>query len=163
FESAVSSKAYASIVVNEREREALSRLAPHARLEVVQVGVDLIHLAPPERPLPSMDVVFCGVMNYRPNEEGVLWFATRVWPLVKRQHSNARLRIVGSDPTKKVIGIADLDKGIEVTGAVPDVRPYLWSSAVSVAPLLTARGVQMKVLEAVGAGLPAVITSAVAH
>jgi hypothetical protein len=51
--------------------------------------------------------------------------------------------------------------GVEVTGAVPDVRPYLWRAAVSVAPIWTARGVQNKVLEAVAAGLPSVITPAV--
>jgi glycosyltransferase involved in cell wall biosynthesis len=49
-----------------------------------------------------------------------------------------------------------------VTGAVPDVRPYLWASAVAVAPLETARGVQNKVLEALAAGLPTVVSPVVA-
>ncbi len=48
-----------------------------------------------------------------------------------------------------------------MTGTVPDVRPYLWRAAVAVAPLDTAHGVQNKVLEAVAAGLPAVVTPAV--
>src|SRR4029453_7699546 len=43
-------------------------------------------------------------------------------------------------------------------GAAPDVRPYLWRSAVAAAPLFVARGLQNKVLEAVAAGLPCVIT-----
>jgi hypothetical protein len=50
-----------------------------------------------------------------------------------------------------------------VTGTVDDVRPYLWNAAVAVAPLHVARGVQMKVLDAVAAGLPTVVTSIVAH
>jgi hypothetical protein len=37
----------------------------------------------------------------------------------------------------------------------------LWRSAVAIAPLLTARGIQNKVLEAVGAGLPAVVSAQV--
>ena len=53
------------------------------------------------------------------------------------------------------------ESGIEVTGTVADVRQYLWNSAVSVAPLKTARGVQNKVLEALAAGLPAVLTTQV--
>ena len=48
-----------------------------------------------------------------------------------------------------------------MTGSVPDVRPELWSAAVATAPLHLARGVQTKVLDAVAAGLPCVITSAV--
>jgi hypothetical protein len=41
------------------------------------------------------------------------------------------------------------------------VRPYLWGSALSIAPIWTARGVQNKVLEAAAAGLPSVVTPAV--
>src|SRR6185295_12887718 len=47
------------------------------------------------------------------------------------------------------------------TGKVADVRPHLWSAAVAVAPLLAARGLQNKVLEAVAAGLPTVVTTQV--
>ena len=48
-----------------------------------------------------------------------------------------------------------------ITGSVPDVVPYLAQLSVSVAPLLTARGIQNKVLEALAAGLPVVTTGAV--
>ncbi|HSU43425.1 MAG TPA: glycosyltransferase, partial [Casimicrobiaceae bacterium] len=44
---------------------------------------------------------------------------------------------------------------------VQDVRPYLRSSAVMVAPLRIARGTQNKILEAMAAGVP-VVTSAAA-
>jgi glycosyltransferase involved in cell wall biosynthesis len=57
-----------------------------------------------------------------------------------------------------VLALANPPFGVEVTGQVPEVRPYLWNAAVGVAPLLTARGVQNKVLEAVAAGLPVVVT-----
>jgi glycosyltransferase involved in cell wall biosynthesis len=71
------------------------------------------------------------------------------------------LSLVGSDPTPAVRALTAADSTIEVTGTVPDVRPYLWRAAVAVAPLLTARGVQNKVLEAIAAGLPCVVTPAV--
>jgi glycosyltransferase involved in cell wall biosynthesis len=57
--------------------------------------------------------------------------------------------------------LASADRGIEVTGTVADVRGYLRDAAVAVAPLMIARGVQTKVLEAVAAGLPVVVTSQV--
>jgi glycosyltransferase involved in cell wall biosynthesis len=55
------------------------------------------------------------------------------------------------------------DPTVEVTGGVPDVRPYLWNAAVAAAPLRQARGIQNKVLEAVAAGLPTVVTPVVAE
>ena len=48
--------------------------------------------------------------------------------------------------------------GVEVTGRVPEVPPYLDSAAVAVAPLHMARGVQNKVLEAMSSALPVVAT-----
>jgi glycosyltransferase involved in cell wall biosynthesis len=95
-------------------------------------------------------------MNYGPNEEAARWLATRVWPEVLRRRPDARLQLVGSSPTGSVRALAS--PTIEVTGAVADVKPYLWNAAVATAPLLTARGVQNKVLEAVAAGLPTVVT-----
>jgi glycosyltransferase involved in cell wall biosynthesis len=67
--------------------------------------------------------------------------------------------LVGAAPTPSVRALANAS--ITVTGAVPDTRPYLWDAAVGLAPLLTARGIQNKVLEAVAAGLPVVVTPAV--
>ncbi|MCW5751612.1 MAG: glycosyltransferase, partial [Alphaproteobacteria bacterium] len=49
--------------------------------------------------------------------------------------------------------------GVEVTGSVPDVRPYVRRSAVMVAPLSIARGTQNKILEAMAMGVPVVTSS----
>jgi glycosyltransferase involved in cell wall biosynthesis len=100
-------------------------------------------------------------MNYAPNVDGVRWFARDVWPLVRARRPDAQFVIVGSDPAAYVRRLHSPEQGIEVSGTVDDVRPYLWQSAMSIAPLFMARGVQTKVLEAVAAGLPAVVTSAV--
>jgi sugar transferase (PEP-CTERM/EpsH1 system associated) len=158
FERRAAQAARAVVVVNERERVALKRLAPTANVQVVQNGVDLTDLCPHEGPSAHLRVTFCGVMNYRPNEQGVLWFAKAAWPLVREQRPAARLSLVGSDPTEAVRDLVGADPTIQVTGTVPDVRPYLWRSAVGIAPIFVARGVQNKVLEAVAAGLPCVIT-----
>jgi hypothetical protein len=53
-------------------------------------------------------------------------------------------------------------KALNMTGTVADVRKYLWSAAVAAAPLRIARGVQNRVLEAIAAGLPCVVTPEVA-
>jgi glycosyltransferase involved in cell wall biosynthesis len=43
-------------------------------------------------------------------------------------------------------------EGVTVTGAVPDVRPYIAKSIAAVVPLKIARGIQNKVLEAMAMG-----------
>ena len=161
FEADVTRRSKATLVVNAKEQATLSTIAPGASIHTVENGVDTSSFRPQGPPAAGAVVVFCGVMNYSPNVEGALWLCREVWPLVRRAHPGARLDLVGSDPVQAVSALNDPASGIRVTGAVPDVRPYLWDGSVACAPLHTARGVQNKVLEAVAAGLPTVVTSAV--
>jgi sugar transferase (PEP-CTERM/EpsH1 system associated) len=161
FEARAARHARAVLVVNERERDSLRQIEPAANVQVVPNGVALDAFRPHQPASDERRVVFCGVMGYRPNEDGAVWLARSVWPLVRQEYPDARLSLVGSNPTAAVRRLAVYDPTIEVTGAVPDVRPYLWRSAVAVAPLFVARGLQNKVLEAVAAGLPCVVTPAV--
>jgi polysaccharide biosynthesis protein PslH len=163
FEALATRRARTTLVVNDRERTALTALAPDGRVEVVENGVDLTAFRPPvdTGPNRTATVVFSGVMNYAPNESAVLWFATEVWPSIRDAVPGARFAIVGSSPTRAVMALSSADASITVTGTVPDVRPFLWRASVSVAPLKVARGVQNKVLEALAAGLPVVVTSPV--
>jgi sugar transferase (PEP-CTERM/EpsH1 system associated) len=161
FEREAAMRARATLVVNEREAESLHQIAPDAVVHVVPVGVDLAAFRPVADPIDTPRVVFCGVMNYAPNVDGMLWFSREVWPLVRAQRPDAQFTIVGSHPSPAISRLASTRDGIDVTGSVDSVQRYLWNAAVSVAPLITARGVQTKVLEAVAAGLPSVVTTAV--
>lgn len=157
FEVEATDKAIATSVVNQRERLALQVINPRARIETVGNGVDVPAFRPPNIPVPSTNVVFAGVFNYEPNELGAVWLANEVWPIVRKRFATATLTLVGMNPTRRVRELAKAGS-VVVTGAVPDVRPYLWAAAVAVAPLTIARGVQNKVLESVAAGLPSVVT-----
>jgi polysaccharide biosynthesis protein PslH len=163
FETEIARRARATTVVNDRERDALAAIAPGARIEVLPNGIDVTSLEPPTGPSAAPTVVFTGVMNYAPNERGIRWFAREVWPLVRAVRPDARLMVVGAHPTRAVRALATTDGSVTVTGLVPDVRPYLWDAALSIAPLQVARGVQVKVLEAAAARLPCVVTTQVAQ
>jgi len=161
FEAMAARRAAVNLVVNARERATLLGLAPDAVVRIIESGIDLESFAPPDPPADAPIVVFAGVMNYGPNEAGVRWFADAVWPRVRSVRPDARWIIVGSSPGRAVRELAARDASIEVVGRVDRVQPYLWRSAVSVAPLRIARGLQNKVLEALAAGLPVVVTPAV--
>ena len=100
-------------------------------------------------------------MSYRPNIEAVVWFAEQVLPLLRQRDPAPEFWIVGANPTPAVSALAS-QPGVHVTGRVPDVRPFLRHADVGVAPLLLARGIQNKVLEAMAMGLP-VVASPGAH
>jgi sugar transferase (PEP-CTERM/EpsH1 system associated) len=161
FEARAALAARTNLVVNAREAGIASRLSPAATVRIIENGVDLEGLRPAHAPVERPQVVFCGVMNYAPNHHGIMWFIERVWPLVTRERTDATLAVVGSDPERALLAAATRDRSITVTGRVPDVRQWLWDSAIGIAPLHVARGLQNKVLEAIATGLPVVATSAV--
>jgi glycosyltransferase involved in cell wall biosynthesis len=93
--------------------------------------------------------------------DAVRWFATDVLPIIRRRHAAAGFAIVGRAPTEEVRALAALP-GVTVTGEVPDMRPWLAAADAVVAPLLLARGVQNKLLEAMAMARPVVATAAAA-
>jgi sugar transferase (PEP-CTERM/EpsH1 system associated) len=159
FERTAARRAAATTVVSERERELAERVLDGPIIAVPN-GVDVVTWARPAEQPVRPEVVFCGVFNYEPNERGAVWLASEVWPLVRQQAPDGRLKLVGMNPSPRVQALA-VPGSIEVTGAVPDVRPHVWQASCAAAPLWLARGTQNKVLEALAAGLPCVVTPAV--
>jgi sugar transferase (PEP-CTERM/EpsH1 system associated) len=144
-----------------RERDVLAAYV-RSPIHVIPNGVDLEYFEP-TRPsgrgyIPNR-IVFTGNMSYRPNVDAVQHLVTAVLPRIRREIPDVQLCIVGMDPTPAVRRLADEDR-VVVTGRVDDVRPYLDSAAVAVAPLRVARGLQNKVLEAMAMRVPVVASPA---
>ncbi|HVR75160.1 MAG TPA: TIGR03087 family PEP-CTERM/XrtA system glycosyltransferase [Planctomycetota bacterium] len=159
YERHLARRASCTLVRTELEREDCMRLIPGARFEVLSNGVDLDFFKPAGPKTPSSNMVFTGVMDYFPNVQAVMYFANEVLPLIQEEVPDASFTIVGTRPTCKVLALGRRP-GIVVTGQVPDVRPYIRLAAVAVAPLLLARGIQNKVLEAMAMETPVVTTRA---
>lgn len=150
------------LVATRLEAELLRSFAPWTPITVIPNGVDLTYFSPPSAAPTSPTIVFTGAMDYFPNVDAVTHFAERVFPRVRTRLQEARFVIVGRNPTRAVRQLALLP-GVQVTGTVPDVRPFLHQATVAVAPLRLGRGIQNKVLEAMATALPVVATSRAAQ
>jgi sugar transferase (PEP-CTERM/EpsH1 system associated) len=165
YERKVAQQFDASLFVSQAESDLFKRLAPEsaARIGYFNNGVDTeyfspAHSHPDPYPKDEAHMVFTGAMDYWPNVDAVQWFAQEVLPAVLAQFPTARFSIVGARPTAAVRALAALP-GVHVTGAVPDVRPYLAHARLAVAPLRIARGIQNKVLEAMAMAKPVVASA----
>jgi sugar transferase (PEP-CTERM/EpsH1 system associated) len=141
------------LLVSPAEAELFRLRAPESagKVDYYSNGVDSSYFKPqPEHPSPfgaARAMVFTGAMDYEPNIQAVSWFAGRVMPTLRSQHADLEFHIVGARPAARVRALQTLP-GVQVSGTVPDVRPYLQHAALVVAPLRIARGIQNKVLEA---------------
>lgn len=160
FEADVANRARASLLVSEVEATLFRRMSGADRVVAIENGIDTAFfdpgsIVPAEQAGPL--IVFTGQMDYRPNVEAVRWFVEAVLPLIPE----ARFAIVGRSPTAAVRALAG--ERVIVTGEVADVRGWIAAAAVVVAPLLLARGIQNKVLEAMAMARPVVASVAAAE
>ncbi len=163
---AVTCRAYdAVLTVTAEDRERLlalypagerAALAPRFTVLPICVDPDQVPLVNPS-PVGAPTILHLGTMFWPPNVTGVLWFAREVLPLIHREQPGARFVVVGKNPPAEVQALA-ADPRIEVTGYVPDPRPYLEAAGAFVVPLHAAAGMRVKILDAWLWGLPIVST-----
>ena len=162
------------LLTSHVDRQALSTLALQAgaslddlahRLVVLPNGVDLDHFCPaddgtfPPHHSPAT-LIFSGKMSYHANVTAVLHLVQAIMPLVWQQRPDVNVQIVGKDPPPLVRTLATSPThargGVEVTGTVPAVAPYLRQATIAVAPVIYSAGIQNKVLEAMACAIPVV-------
>ena len=158
YEAEICRRADRVVAVSQADRDAILAIAPGVTVTVVPNGIDLDEYTDYEGPVETFDLVFTGKMDFRPNIDAMLWMGREVWPLIRRQHPQTRLAIVGQRPHARLEPLRGND-GITITGWVPDVRPYIAGATVYVAPLRVGGGTRLKLLQALAMARATVATS----
>lgn len=158
-EAAICRRANLVTAVSAADAVALQRLAPEVIPLVIPNGLDVDDYATwtEAAPLQQPAFVFTGTMDFRPNIDGVLWFASEVWPRIRAALPGAHVYIVGKRPHPRLDVLREIP-GIIITGAVPDTRPYIRAAAVYIVPLWVGGGTRFKILEA-GAMAKAIVST----
>jgi sugar transferase (PEP-CTERM/EpsH1 system associated) len=138
-------------IVAEHEAKLFEGFAGTGTATVATNGVDLDYYRPTPDATEQKACAFVGALDYLPNVDAAVWFATEVWPRVRERHPDAEFRVIGRKPAPAVRRLGERP-GVTVVGQVPDVRPFVASAAVSVNPMRLSRGLQNKVLEALAMG-----------
>lgn len=106
-------------------------------------------------------IVFVGNMRTLQNQDAVLYFIRDILPQVKAQCSNVTFHIVGANPPDKIKKL-DNKKDIFVTGFIDDIYSYIKDARIAIAPVRIAAGIQNKVLIAMSAKIPVVLSDTIA-
>lgn len=106
----------------------------------------------------SNKICFVGNMRTLQNQDAALTFINKILPAVKKELPDVEFHIVGAQPPENIQKLVD-NKTIFVTGFVDSVEEYIKDSAVLVAPVNIAAGIQNKVLIGMACNIPVVMTS----
>jgi glycosyltransferase involved in cell wall biosynthesis len=145
------------IAVSPDDRDALLRIDPALRIDVVPNGVDTRALQPlpPQEGNPSL--LFVGSMFYRPCADAAVWLVREILPLLRATYPSLEVWLVGKGPPPEVRRLAG--NGVHVVGEVEALAPYYARATVVVAPLRAGGGSRLKILESMAFGRAVVATT----
>jgi sugar transferase (PEP-CTERM/EpsH1 system associated) len=150
------------LAVSEADRDTFAILYPAAirqPVHVVPTGVDTEYFRPEKRSaVGNPQLIFTGSMDWLPNEDAMQFFCRDILPSIRAEEPAVGLSIVGRAPTPAVKRLA-ADHGVQVTGRVDDVRPYMKEAAVYVVPLRIGGGTRLKIFEAMSMAKAVVSTT----
>lgn len=156
FEEEMVRRAQATLFVSEEDASPYRSLGH--KVYVVPNGVDSDYFDPAQAAPFEGDhpyLVFTGHMSFLPNQHAAEYFAEEIFPMLRAEFPELGFKIVGADPAERVRRLQNLP-GVEVTGRVDDLRPYLAGALAFVCPMRLGSGMKNKLLEAMSMRLPVV-------
>jgi glycosyltransferase involved in cell wall biosynthesis len=154
-------KADAVIVVTEDDKETLLNVVPNSRVAVVPTIHEVSDQVPGFSDRTPNSLLFVGGFEHSPNVDAVLFFYRDILPLIRRLVPDITVTIVGDAAPKAIRDLGS--EVVKIAGWVPDVRPFLNTHRVSIAPMRFGSGMKGKVAEAMANGLPVVVTTVAAE
>jgi sugar transferase (PEP-CTERM/EpsH1 system associated) len=132
---------------------------PQEKVRSVPTGVDTEFFSPQPRLTASKTLVFTGSMDWKPNQDGILWFLREVYPAIQAKVPAVKLVVVGRRPSPEIVQACAQHNSVTLTGWVDDIRDYLAAADVCVVPLRVGSGTRLKIFEAMAMGKATVSTT----
>lgn len=106
------------------------------------------------------EFVFLGLLSLPHNDDGLRAFLASVWPRVLAAQPRAKLRVIGKDPRPSLLEeVARHGDSVVLEGYVDDLGAVLGRAAALINPLRFGSGIKLKIIEALGRGVPVISTT----
>lgn len=145
-----------NVAVSEEDRAVLRRIAPGGNYLIVPNGVDVNFFRP--HPGAGDGLVFVGGNTWFPNRDALQYFCESILPHIRKGGAEPRVRWIGRASEAEVRHYRER-YGVDLTGYVEDIRPYVRDAACYVVPLRVGGGTRLKILDAWAMGKAIVSTS----
>lgn len=107
---------------------------------------------------PSHEIVFLGGVNHFPNKDGLDWFLSQCWSLVREKNRDVKLYITGEWKKSIVEKYLSMYPSIYFSGFVEDLSCAL-RNRIMIVPIRIGSGMRIKILDGVVNGCPLVTTT----
>ena len=105
------------------------------------------------------DFISIGNLLHAPNIDSVLYLKKEIWPSIRKQLPQARMRIYGAYAPQQIRELQDKKTGFLIEGWADDVTSVMNSARICLAPLRFGAGLKGKLVDAMVCGTPSITTS----
>lgn len=152
-------KAASLAAMSKEDKEIMNLAVDKKNIDIVANGVDIDFFTKIKNVRSKIPLVlFVGNFKWLPNKDAAKFLTYKIWPKIKKAIPEAKLWIVGKNPTPEILSLGT-KKDVLVEGGINDIRDAFGRAWVLLAPIRNGRGTKYKILEAMAAKLPVVSTS----
>ncbi len=144
-------------LVTEEDIKAMKLNNPKAHYSLLSNGTDVDKFMPDPQKTNEKIILFAGKLDVWANQLMCEKIIKELFPSIKKQVPEAKLFIVGANPTKSLLLLRKKD--INIIPNVPNMIEYLQKASLFLHPHDGGSGIQNKLLEAMSCGCPVVTTN----
>jgi len=147
----------ALLPITDRDKKAFLEYGYCGPMQTAPVGVDTIIKDTPVT--HQRAVMFLGALDWAPNQEGLIWFAERVWPRVLEQNPYVIFHVAGRNAPVWMQKKLAMVRNVLFHGEIEKSSEFLEIADIMVAPILSGSGMRVKIIEAMSYGKVVVTTT----
>lgn len=145
------------IPITDRDGMILDELGNTKPRHTSQTGIDFASLVPTAKKLEFPSLFHIGALDWAPNQEGLIWFFNRCWPIIHERHPEMKFYLAGRNAPDWFERLVRKD-GVVYLGEINDAYDFINSKAIMIVPLFSGSGMRIKIIEGMALGKPIVTT-----
>ncbi len=156
FETSLLNQYDLLVPITARDETILETLGNCRPSFVSQTGIEN-SVVPSSKNLEYPSLFYLGSLEWTPNQEGLVWFIEKCWPVLHKKYPCLKFYIAGRNAPvwmKKKLERPN----IVFKGEVDDAYEFMNSKAIMIVPLFSGSGMRVKIVEGMALGKSIVTT-----
>ncbi len=157
FELSYINKYDVILPITSRDANHFEKLGNFKPFHVTPTGVN-VNQSPSNTIVETLSIFHLGGLDWKPNQEGLIWFVNKVLPRVVRKYPDTKFYIGGRN-SPDWLGKKLEHPNVLYLGEITDATNFIKSKAIMIVPLFAGSGMRIKIVEGMALGKTIITTS----
>ncbi len=144
--------------ITERDAKLYAEMGNTKPVHVTPFGINTSALNPDSSHIEIPSIFYIGALDWAPNQDGLIWFLNKVWPLLQDKISDLSFYVAGRNCTEALKNQFN-QRNIVFLGEIDDAYAYINSKEVMIVPLFSGSGMRVKIIEGMALGKVIITTN----